>query len=121
MDQQTRATHLSAAVAERDLTRLSAEFTEDVRLRALLPGGLIERNGREAVIAEFDGWYRDYRVMELADARGEDVGDRLLVHYRLSFEPDTDPHVLTQTWVASLNADGLIFRIDLVCTGFRKF
>jgi hypothetical protein len=121
MNPQTRAAHLSAAVAERDLTRLSAEFTPDVRLRALLPGGLIERHGREAVLAEFDGWYRDFQVMELADARGEEVGDRLLVHYRLHFEPDTDPHVVTQTWVASTNPDGLIFRVDLVCTGFRKF
>jgi hypothetical protein len=116
-----RATALAAAVAERDPARLGAEFTDDIRLRALLPGGLVEHHGRDAVLAEFDGWFRDYRVIKLADAAGEDVGDRLFVNYRLIFEPDSDPHVLTQTWVASVNADGLIFRIDLLCSGFRKF
>jgi hypothetical protein len=121
MNAQTRAAALSAAVAERDHTRLGAEFTDDIRLRALLPGGLVEHHGRDAVLGEFDGWFRDYRVIELAEIGGEDVGDRLFVNYRLVFEPDTDPHVLTQTWIASVNTDGLIFRIDLLCSGFRKF
>jgi hypothetical protein len=121
MNAQTRAAGLAAAVAERDPARLAAELTEDIRLRALLPGGPVEKHGRDEVLAEFDGWFRDYRVVQLADASGEDVSDRLLVHYRLIFEPDEDPHVLTQTWIASVNVDGLIFRIDLLCSGFRKF
>jgi hypothetical protein len=121
MNAQTRAEGLAAAIAERDPARLAAELTEDIRLRALLPGGLVEKHGRDEVLAEVDGWFRDYRVVQLTDASGEDVSDRLLVHYRLVFEPDEDPHVLTQTWIAAVNVEGLIFRIDLVCSGFRKF
>ncbi|MBA3745236.1 hypothetical protein [Sporichthya sp.] len=52
---------------------------------------------------------------------GDDVGDRLLVHYRLVFDPDDDRRVLTQTWSSTISNDGPIARIDLLCSGFRKF
>jgi len=114
------ATALAGLVADRDLERLGARLTDEVRLRALLPGGPIEEHGREAVLKRFDEWFGEYSTVVLEDAAGELVGDRLLVHYRLGFEPDTAPRALTQTWVSSVREDGLIFRIDLVCSGFRE-
>ena len=119
MKPHPRAQTLAAAVAGRDLERLGSEFDDQIRLRALLPGGPIEVHGREAALAEFDRWFGSYRQVDLVEAAGEEVGDRLLVHYRLSFEPDEDPHVLTQTWVSTLR-DGRLSRIDLLCSGFRK-
>jgi hypothetical protein len=50
---------------------------------------------------------------------GDDVGDRVLVHYKLTFDPDGDSRVLTQSVVCSLR-DGLVGRMDLVCSGFRE-
>ena len=114
------ATSLAALVAQRDLERLGTHLTDQIRLRALLPGGPIEEHGRSAVLKKFDEWFGDYRTVVLEDAAGELVGDRLLVHYRLGFDPDSDPRALTQTWVSSVGPDGLIFRIDLVCSGFRE-
>ena len=114
------ATAIAGLVAERDLEGLGAHLTEDVRLRALLPGGPIEEHGRHDVLQRFDAWFGEYRTVVLEDAAGELVGDRLLVHYRLGFDPDVAPRALTQTWVSSVGVDGLIFRIDLVCSGFRE-
>jgi hypothetical protein len=120
MNTDPRATSLATLVADRDIDRLGRHLTDEVRLRALLPGGPIEQHGREEVLKKFDDWFGEYRTVVLEDAAGELVGDRLLVHYRLGFEPDESPRALTQTWISSVNDDGLIFRIDLVCSGFRE-
>ncbi len=114
------ATALAGLVAQRDLDRLGTRLADEVRLRALLPGGPIEEHGRGDVLKKFDEWFGDYGTVVLEDAAGELVGDRLLVHYRLRFDPETEPRTLTQTWVSSVGDDGLIFRIDLVCSGFRE-
>ena len=113
------AVQLAELVAERDHDRLGKHLTDDVRLRALLPTGPVEVHGRAEALARFDDWFGDHAI-ELQDAEGELVGDRLLVHYRLGFSFVEGPHVMTQTWVASVGADGRIFRIDLLCSGFRK-
>lgn len=120
MNTDPRATSLAALVADRDLEQLGRHLTDEVRLRALLPGGPLEQHGRDEVLKKFDEWFGEYRTVVLEDAAGELVGDRLLVHYRLGFEPDEAPRALTQTWVSSVDHDGLIFRIDLVCSGFRE-
>ena len=119
MKTDSTATSLARLVAERDLDRLGKYLTDEVRLRALLPGGPIEEHGRDHVLGRFADWFGEYADVVLEDAGGELVGDRLLVHYRLGFDRDAEPRTLTQTWVASVDADGLIFRIDLLCSGFR--
>ncbi len=113
------ATAVAELVAVRDHVRLGEHLTDDVRLRALLPKGPVEVHGRAEALAKLDEWFEDH-VIELQDAEGELVGDRLLVHYRLGFSFTEGPHVMTQTWVASVGHDGRIFRIDLLCSGFRK-
>jgi hypothetical protein len=112
------ATAVAIAVADRALDRLGSHLTAEVRLRALLPGGSLEENGRDAVLARFDDWFGHYDTVVLADVAGDDVGDRVLVHYKLAFDPDGDRRVLTQTVVCSI-FDGRVGRMDLVCSGFR--
>jgi hypothetical protein len=113
------ATTVATAVADRALDRLGAQLTDQIRLRALLPGGQIEENGRDAVLARFHDWFGGYDTVVLSDVAGDDVGDRVLVHYKLIFDPDGDSRVLSQTVVCSLR-DGLVGRMDLVCSGFRE-
>lgn len=119
MKTDASATELATLVAERDLDRLGKHLTDDVRLRALLPRGPVEVHGRAEALGKFDEWFGEHDAVVLEDAAGELVGDRLLVHYRLGFVLEEGPHSLTQTWVASVGHDGLVFRIDLVCSGFR--
>jgi hypothetical protein len=113
------ASSVATAVADRALDRLGTHLADEVRLRALLPGGSIEEHGREAVLARFDEWFGSYDTVVLSDVAGDAVGDRVLVHYKLTFDPDGDPRVLTQSVVCSLR-DGLVGRMDLVCSGFRE-
>jgi hypothetical protein len=107
-------------VADRDLQRLGAQLTDTVRLRALLPADAIEECGREAVLAKFDNWFGSYETVVLDDAAGDDVGDKVLVHYKLVLDRDGERRVLTQTAVCLLDG-GLVRRIDLVCSGMREF
>ncbi len=118
MNTHPLATSVATAVADRALDRLSDHLTDEIRLRALLPGGSIEENGREAVLARFDDWFGSHDTVVLSDVAGDDVGDRVLVHYKLTIDPDGDSRVLSQTVVCSVY-DGLIGRMDLVCSGYR--
>jgi SnoaL-like domain len=120
MNTHPLATSVAAAVADRTLDRLGTHLTDEIRLRALLPGGPIEEHGRDAVLARFDDWFGSYDTVVLTDVAGDDVGDRVLVHYKLRFDPDADRRVLAQTVVCTLR-DGLVGRMDLVCTGFREY
>lgn len=119
MNTHPLATSMATAVADRALERLGTHLTEEIRLRALLPGGHIEEHGRDAVLARFDDWFGSYDTVVLSDVGGDEVGDRVLVHYKLTFDPDGDRRVLTQTVVCSVYA-GLVGRMDLVCSGFRE-
>ena len=113
------ASSVATAVADRALDRLGTHLTDEIRLRALLPGGSIEEHGRDAVLARFDDWFGSYDTIVLSDVAGDDVGDRVFVHYKLTFDPDGNARVLTQSVVCSLR-DGLVGRMDLVCSGFRE-
>ena len=64
------ATALATLVAQRDLDRLGAHLTDEVRLRALLPGGPVEEHGRAAVMNRFDEWFGGYRTVVLEEAAG---------------------------------------------------
>ena len=112
------ATSVATAVADRALDRLGAHLTEEIRLRALLPGGSVEDHGRDAVLARFDDWFGSHETVVLSDVAGDEVGDRVVVHYKLTVDPDGDSRVVSQTVVCSVY-DGLVGRMDLVCSGYR--
>ncbi|MET0521888.1 MAG: hypothetical protein ABW156_07910, partial [Jiangellaceae bacterium] len=80
MNTHPLATSVATAVADRALDRLGTHLTDEIRLRALLPGGPIEEHGRDAVLARFDDWFGSYDTVVLSDVAGDDVGDRVLVY-----------------------------------------
>jgi hypothetical protein len=112
------AASIGAALASRDSEQLAAAFTDTVRLRALLPGGPVESHGRDAVLARFTEWFADFDTVELVDAAGEPVVDRLLVHYRLTVGQGHAHWACTQTLVGKTVGDRLA-TLDLLCSGFR--
>jgi len=113
------AARLAAAVAQRDVGRLSTAITETVRLRALLPGGPVESHGRDEVVARFRGWFADFDAVEVVESGGEAVADRLLIHYRLRLGQGVRRWVCTQTAVCKA-VDGRLAVIDLLCSGLRE-
>ena len=118
MNTHPLATSVATAVADRALDRLSTHLAPEVRLRALLPGGPIEEHGVDSVLGRFHEWFGGYDTVVLAEAGGDEVGDRVLVHYKLLVDPDADRHVVTQTLVCTV-WEGRVGRIDLLCSGFR--
>ena len=119
MQHHPRAASIAATVAGRDEGQLAATLTDTVRLRALLPGGLVESHGRDAVVARFAGWFADFDTVELVSAAGEPVADRLLVHYRLTLRQGTTRWTCTQTLICKTAGDRLA-TIDLLCSGLRE-
>jgi hypothetical protein len=112
------AVSIGTAVAGRDREQLAAAFTDTVRLRALLPGGPVESHGRDGVLARFAEWFADFDTVELVDAAGEPVADRLLLHYRLTLGQGHTRWACTQTLIGKAVGDRLA-TLDLLCSGFR--
>ena len=119
MQPDPMAASIAAAVACRDGGRLAAALTDTVRLRALLPRGLVESHGRDAVVARFAGWFADFDSVEMVSAEGEPVADRLLVHYRLGLRQESTRWICTQTLICKTVGDRLA-TVDLLCSGFRQ-
>ena len=115
----TVAADLASAVAGRDPRAVAALLTESVRLRALLPRGPIGARGRADAAALLPALIADFDAVEVLASAGEDVADLVHVHYRLGLRRGTDAWVCTQTAVCHTDG-GLLARIDLVCSGFRR-
>jgi hypothetical protein len=113
------AASVAAGVARRDPQRLSADLTETVRLRALLPGGPIEALGRENVASCLCAFFDDFDSVEVVESAGEAVGDKLLIHYRLHLGRAAIRWVCTQTAVCRV-VDERLAVIDMLCSGFRE-
>ena len=119
MNEHPLAMAIAAAVAGRDSVRLAAAVTGTVRLRALLPGGPIQEHGRDAVVARFSGWFAGLDAVEVVESAGQEVADRLLIHYRLNLAQNGTRWACTQTSICK-TVDGRLATIDLLCSGFRE-
>jgi hypothetical protein len=118
MRTDTFAEALASAVAGQDLAHLGTHLAPDARMRALLPGGAVQALGRDDVLGCFDQWFGHWGGVEPVEVVDDTVGGRVLVHYKmLCQKPETQPHVVTQTLLCGVS-DGLVTRIDLLCSGF---
>jgi hypothetical protein len=112
------AAAVATIIAGRDPQRLATALTASARLRALLPGGPIEVHGRDDVAACLHDLLAGFDTVQLAGSAGEEVADRLVIHYRLRVTRGISRWVCTQTAVCGV-VDGRLAVIDLVCSGFR--
>jgi hypothetical protein len=64
-------------LAVQDFETLAANLSDDVRLRALLPGDTKEWHGSERVKATFIRWFGNTQEFELVDAALDDLGPRV--------------------------------------------
>ena len=108
-------------LAAQDFAELSAALTADACLRALLPSGLREWAGAEAIARVFARWFGDTGDFELIEATIGEVGGRLHLHWRLRLRAER----LGRGWFtvehqayADTDESGRIARLDLLCTGY---
>ena len=112
---------LEGLVAQ-DFARLGGALTPDGRLRALLPGGLMEWAGAEVIAGRFAFWFGDTEDFELVEATLGEVGGRLQLCWRLRLRAErlgAGWFTVEQQAYGDAGEDGRIARLDLVCTGYR--
>ena len=106
-------------LAARDFEQLAASLASDAHARFLLPHGLEEYTGRDAIVGRIKSWFGSASVFDLASSSEESVGLRQRLSWRFSVVRDSGPReVIEQLVYLDLGPHG-IERIDLLCSGFQ--
>ena len=109
-------------LAVQDFDRLGGALAADACLRALLPSGLRQWTGAEAIAHRFARWFGDTQDFELVEAAADEVGGRLHLHWRLRLRAErlgSGWFTVEQQAYADAD-DGRIIGLDLLCTGYRR-
>jgi hypothetical protein len=109
-------------LAAQDFAELGGTLAGGACLRALLPSGLREWTGAEAIAHRFARWFGDTEAFELVEAAVGEVGDRLHLHWRFRLRAERlGPGWFTieQQAYADTDESGRIAGLDLLCTGYR--
>jgi hypothetical protein len=118
--QYALADALLDGLAAQDFARLGGALAADACLRALLPSGLWEWAGAEAIAGRFERWFGGTEDFELVEAAVGEVGGRLHLHWRLRLRAERlGAGWFTVEQQVYADADGgRIARLDLLCTGY---
>jgi ketosteroid isomerase-like protein len=114
---ETVGLRLVAAIAAQDAAAIADCFSHEAEFRALTPYGVRERKGADETAALIAAWYSDSTVIDLVDARTDEVGGRLHLTYRFEGIEDGQPYVVQQHLFCTLDA-GKIAAANLLCSGF---
>ena len=109
-------------LAAQDFAQLGGALATDACLRALLPAGLREWAGAEAIAGRFAGWFGDTEDFELVEATVGEVGGRLHLRWRVRLRAErlgAGWFTVEQQVYADTDGSGRIARLDLLCTGYR--
>ena len=110
-------------LATQDFAEVSGMLAGGACMRALLPSGLREWTGAEAIAHRFARWFGDTEAFELVEATVGEVGGRLHLRWRLRLQAERlGPGWFTveQQAYADTADGGRIARLDLLCTGYRR-
>jgi TusA-related sulfurtransferase len=106
-------------LAARDFEQLAASLASDAHARFLLPHGLEEYTGRDAIVGRIKSWFGSASIFDLASSSEESVGLRQRLSWRFSVVRDSGSReVIEQLVYLDLGPHG-IERIDLLCSGFQ--
>jgi hypothetical protein len=120
--QFARAGSFLEGLAVQDFARLGGALAADAYLRALLPSGLREWTGADAIADRFAYWFGDTQDFDLVEATVGEVGGRLHLHWRLRLRAErlgAGWFTVEQQVYADADESGRIARLDLLCTGYR--
>lgn len=108
-----------AALAARDYDALGACFAADGTLRGIVPPGLREADGRDAIVERFQLWTDDIEEYEIADSEAAPFADMLRLRWVVQgVDPELGLNAYEQTAYAEV-ADGVIAQMRLACSGHR--
>jgi hypothetical protein len=110
-------------LATGDMTQLAVALEDTASLTALLPRGLKEWRGRDAVCEAFDMFFGGLDELELLDAEVGQVGNRMQLRWRLHARGGRlgdDNFVVEQFCYADGGSTGRIQSMSLVCSGFCR-
>jgi hypothetical protein len=110
--------HYVGALAARDYTALMDLLSSDVRLRALVPPGMMEDHGPQAVADRY-GMFLGDGLLELLASDVSDMSDRTRVTYRFKVRHPSQPVRVFEQIAFCAIEDGKAVAIDLVCSGYR--
>jgi TusA-related sulfurtransferase len=105
-------------LAARDFEPLARTLTSDATARFLLPHGLEEYAGGDAIIGRIKSWFESASAFDLTSSSEERVGQRHRLSWRFSVVRDGRSEVIEQLVYMDLGDRG-IERIDLLCSGFQ--
>jgi hypothetical protein len=108
-------------LAAQDFAELGGTLAGGACMRALLPSGLREWTGAEAIAHRFARWFGDTKAFELVEGTVGEVGGRLHLHWRLRLQAERlGPGWFTveQQAYADTDDSGRIAGLDLLCTGY---
>src|SRR5438105_13615085 len=105
-------------LAARDFNRLTAIFATDAHARFLLPHGLEEYAGGEAIVGRIKSWFESASGFDLATSSEERIGQRQRLSWRFSVVRDGRSEVIEQLVFLDIGDRG-IERIDLLCSGLQ--
>jgi hypothetical protein len=109
--------------AAQDFVQLGGALAAEACLRALVPAGLREWAGAEAIADRFAFWFGDTEDFELVEATVGEVGGRLHLHWRVRLRAErlgAGWFTVEQQVYADTDSSGRIARLDLLCTGYRR-
>jgi hypothetical protein len=109
-------------LAVQDFARLGRALAADARMRALVPSGLREWSGADAIADRFAYWFGDTQDFDLVEATVGEVGGRLHLHWRMRLRAErlgAGWFTVEQQVYADTDDSGRIAGLDLLCTGYR--
>jgi hypothetical protein len=112
-------TRFLEALTSRDYDALGACFAADAALRGVVPPGVREAEGREAIVDRFRIWTEDISDYELAECDAALFADLLRLRWAVrGVDPEIGLNVYEQTAYAEVEGSEIV-RMRLACSGHR--
>lgn len=107
------------AIVDHDYQRISRLCQVNVRSRLVTPSAIDKWESADDLISSIRGWFGDTSHIRAEHGRVDQVGQKLAINYRLTFQEEGKWCSAEQQVYGSLR-DGLMERLDLLCSGFQS-
>ena len=118
-DERRKSRQFVELLAVRDFGRLAETLAQDAQARLLLPRGLEEHVGRDAIVGRIESWFGSASEFDLMSSSAETVGGRHRLSWRFSVVRDGQNREVIEQLVFLTDGPHGIEQMDLLCSGFQ--